>query len=81
MSRFHHPKPSGTLSARIHGARSTMRERATAAYQAALGAEDERECAMLRGKARAYSEAVEVLTALEKGWNLPRRFRWIRRNR
>lgn len=72
---FHRPQ----YSARMHGALRTLEDRRDAAYNAALEAEDERECAMLRGKAKAYNEGVELLRAIEHGWNLPRRFRWSRR--
>lgn len=72
--------PSGDLSARVHGARSTLLDRAAAARAAARSLNiDDRYAAALRGKARAYDEAAEILAAIEKGRPFPRRLRWTRR--
>lgn len=71
MSRRSFVVPTGTVSARIHGAYNTLLEKNHSAYDAAFLATDEREAAMLRGKSHAYAEAALLLQAIEVGHRLP----------
>lgn len=78
---FHKP----LYSARIHGAIRILEDRYATARLRAREIEahnhDSPQAAALRGKAHGYSEAIDLLRAIEKGWNLPRRLRWTDRRR
>lgn len=73
-----YPIPTGRLAARLHGARMTLIEwSASAVAEAGLAQIEGRTefAASLRGKARGYSEAADVILALERQRRLPRRWR------
>ncbi len=72
MTRF--DRPTGPVSARVHGGRIALCKWADAARSAAAQEElDERAAAALRGKATAYLEAATVLAAIEYGTSSPKR--------
>lgn len=78
-----YPVPTGKHAARLHGARMTLIEWAATAIAKAALAQSEGEvefAASLRGKARGYTEAAEVLRALERQGRIPRRWRGWRKN-
>ena len=69
----------GLTRARVHGARNVLIARSRRARMAADSAPDERAAAALRGKAKAYDEAIALLDALENDRRLPPRSREERR--
>jgi hypothetical protein len=74
-----YPAPRGSLSARVHGAEMELRERANGARSRAAEAEAHglvEFAASLRGKARAYNEAADVVKALDRGRPLPKARKW-----
>ena len=77
MPRWHKPH----YSARLHGAIRALEDRRHSARLVAQTSEDERQAAAMRGKTKAYTEAIELMQAIEKGWNLPKRLRWTDRRR
>lgn len=67
-------RPTGSLSARIHGGRAALTNWSEAAKAAAEEVDiDERAAAALRGKSAAYREAARVLDAIENGTTIPKR--------
>jgi hypothetical protein len=80
---FHKPH----YSPRLHGAIRTLEDRIGAAraekYKVEVvdSAADSPHAAAIRGKIRGYSEALDLLRAIEDGHNLPRRLRWTDRRR
>jgi len=64
-----YPRPTGSLSARTVGVENILRERATSAIRAAEAESDQngQMAASLRGKARAYAEAADLVVRLEQG--------------
>jgi hypothetical protein len=82
MSKDHHPRPVGSLSARIKGAEIILRQRADHAMVEARNQPDPdgQYAASLRGKAHGYSEAVELLVRLQQGRALGFH-RWTRKAR
>lgn len=68
MSRdYRRPILTGFASRRAAGVRKELVRRAALARLAAMKADDERFAASMRGKARAYGEAVDLVRALETG--------------
>lgn len=75
---FHRP----LYSPRVHGAIRTLEDRLNAVREASSKATVAGEvvfAASLRGKARGYAEAIDLLRAIERGTNLPKRLRWTDR--
>lgn len=72
------PPASGDLSRRIHGAEHIMRSRAQSARTAAVSLpKDSPQAAALRGKAKGYDEAADLLLRLDHGDRLPpKSHRW-----
>lgn len=72
MSKFR--LPLGSLSRRIHGAESELRERAASATAASKSYDaDSYFAASLRGKAAGYRESADVVAALQHGRTIPKR--------
>jgi hypothetical protein len=74
------PRPSGSLARRVKGVEIILRERAESARSFARTAHDPsgQFLASLRGKAKAYDEAAELLRRIDQGRLL--RFRkWTRK--
>ena len=71
------PRPFGSLSRRIHGAKAILNERADSARLAAsMSDPNSQHAAALRGKARGYDEAGALLERIERGRWLGAR-RWV----
>lgn len=79
MSTDRFPRPTGSLSARIKGAEIILRERADHAMETARQQDPNGQfAASLRGKARGYSEAAELISRVERGRLLGFR-KWTRK--
>lgn len=67
--------------ARVHGARQVLLKRAESAREAARATDDPDSygAAALRGKARGYQEAADILEALERDRWLPKKIREVKR--
>ena len=78
MSKFE--TPVGQLGRRIHGARQELLEGAQSARAEAVGYENDMFgpffAASLRGKAKGYDEAADLLAALDQGRRIPKRRHW-----
>lgn len=87
MSSIHDPHAddarmpilTGFASRRAAGVRMELQRRAEAALAASRTVEDERGAAALRGKARGFREAVDLIRALENGKRIGRRRRFLAR--
>jgi hypothetical protein len=74
-------RPMGDVSRRLHGVIRQLQTRAASARDSAREAEASGQiefAASLRGKARGYSEAVDLLLILDHGRPLRRRSQWSR---
>lgn len=72
-------RPTGDVSRRLMGVRKILRQRIQSAFEeAATHHPDSPFAASLRGKARGYREAIELIERLDGGRRL-RGHRWERR--